>query len=311
MSHVRTKYIVYSHSGSGVRHHHFSSANNIVDETDDNYPTSSGTHTAYGWPVLPFEGNNLPFAFMSVHGASDGNHLYTSSGNQTVPVGSSNIDIVIVYAPLGGIGEGGGPGIWVDAFNVDAGNFSDDLDFINILTPPTPPDNVDTSKTSFANSDGEVSSLTAEHIRAMPAIDSGVPFLEWKKIIPVESIVSTSDFEMSQDETGEIWFAFYQTVPPSVAIPHVRDELMQALGTWVDDDYCGTPYPHHVGPGPLPFGISIDKKIIKKLNPAQQKKLERYQNEYNEIANAGYSAMRKVTSVLAAVSKIISQIKGR
>src|SRR5207302_8404998 len=115
--------------------------------------------------------NNLPFAFMSINGAADGNHLYTSAGNQSFSVGASDVVVLVVYGPVGRIESGGGPGIWVDAFNVNAGNFSDDLHFINILTPPTPPNTIDNSKTNFASSDGEVSSLGAEHIRASATVD--------------------------------------------------------------------------------------------------------------------------------------------
>ena len=145
---------------------------------------------------------------MSVHGDADGNQLYTSPGNQTVRVGTSNIDILVVYAPAGGIGgPDGGPGVWVDAFNVDTGDFSDS-DFIQVLTPPTPPDAVDIPKTSEANVEGDVSSVAAEDLRAFATVD-GAPFLEWKKIIPAPAVVATRDVQLSQNETGEIWFAFY------------------------------------------------------------------------------------------------------
>ena len=77
MINTTTKYIVYNHSGGGVRHHHFGTQNNIIDEADGN-ATPGDTLPVLGFPTLPFQGSNVPFAFMSVHGAADGNHLYTS-----------------------------------------------------------------------------------------------------------------------------------------------------------------------------------------------------------------------------------------
>lgn len=310
MINTRIKYIVYNHSGTGVRHHHFGVQNNIINEADG-MAASGDTINALGIPVLPFNGNNLPFAFMSVHGAADGNHLYTSPGNQTVPVGSTDIDILVVYGPVGGIGgPGGGPGIWVDAFNVDTGQFSDSPTFMQVLTPPTPPDTLDNAKTNEANAEGDVSSLTAESIRANPTCD-GAPFLEWKKIIPVETIVNARDFSISQNETGEIWFAFYQTVPPNQHFKDIHDKMYTMISKWVSDDYCGTP--PHVGPGgPIgPFGINVGQDIMKNLNPAQKTKLEGYMKEYPSLASAGYNAMTKVADVLKGVGDILSGIKGR
>lgn len=311
MINTTIKYIVYTHSGGGVRHHHFGIQNNIIDEADGQ-ASSGDTINALGFATLPFNGDNLPFAFMSVHGAADGNHLYTTPGNQTVSVGASNIDILVVYAPVGGIGSNGGPGIWVDAFNVDTGTFSDSLDFITVLTPPTPPDSVDAPKTTFANMEGEVSTVAAENIRANHHVD-GVPFLEWKRIIPGASITNIVDIHLSQNETGEIWFAFYQALSPNVALPKIREYMEQGIFMWTGDDTCGNGghwVPHH-GPGPSPFRISLKRNIIDKLNPEQQKRLKGYIAEYPEIANSAHIAMTKVLTILKGVNDILSGIKGK
>jgi hypothetical protein len=310
MVNTTIKYIVYNHAGTGVRHHHFSIQNNIIDEADGT--AVSGDHfTAFGLPFMFFNGVNLPFAFMSVKGNTDDNHLYTSPGNRDVTVGSNNIDILVVYGPVGGIGgPGGGPGIWVDAFNVDTGNFSDDLHFIQILTPPTPPDTVDNPKTTEANQEGDVSSLSPEHIRASGTVDGGIPFLEWKKIIPSETILATNDFNLVQNESGEIWFAFYQTQPVNIDIPNLKDRLAQSMGRWVVDDYCGSTGPIHIGPhGPTPFRIRVPKENLAKLTPAQKEKLDSISKAYPETALAAYNAMTKVTTALQGVSDILSNVK--
>lgn len=302
MINTTIRYIVYNHGGTGVRHHHFSAQNNIINEADG-MASPGDTITALGIPSLIFNGATVPFAFMSVHGAADGNHLFTTAGNQAIPVGSSNIDILVVYAPAGGIGSGGGPGVWVDAFNVDTGNFSDS-DFLQVLTPPTPPDTVDVTKSTHANAEGDISTITAENVRAFASVD-GAPFLEWKRILPPESIVGSRDVSLAQNQTNEIWLAFYQTPQGGTPI-RIKQVLEEALGQWVDDDYCGTPVPHHIGPGGPIFRLSINEKV---LNSTQREELQTYVREYPAAAKAAYSEMTKVTTILQGVQRVISETK--
>jgi len=311
MINTTIKYIVYNHTGGGVRHHHFGTQNNIIDEADGQ-ASPGDTINALGFATLAFNGVNLPFAFMSVHGAADGNHLYTSPGNQTVTVGTNNIDILVVYAPAGGIGSGGGPGVWVDAFNVDTGTFSDSLDFIKVLTPPTPPDAVDAAKTTFANMEGEVSTVAAENIRANLHVDS-VPFLEWKRIVPTASLTSTPDIHLAQNETNEIWFAFYQTIPSHVSVLNVRDVMEAGIFVWTGDDTCGNGghrIPGH-GPGPSPFRIALKGKVSEKLSPEQQKKLKGYISEYPDVAQAAHIEMTKVLTILKGINTVLAGVKGK
>jgi hypothetical protein len=311
MVNTSVKYIVYTHTGTGVRHHHFGVQNNIINEADG-VASPGDTLPALGFPTLPFMGQNVPFAFMSVHGATDGNHLFTTSGIQNIPVGSSNVDILVVYAPPSGFGgPNGGPGVWVDAFNVNTGTFSDSLDFIQVLTPPTPPDTLDNPKTTFANAEGVVSTLAAENLRANVAVDGGVPFLQWKKITPVESLVSAREVDLALNESNEIWFAFYQTVPPVISIPKLNEKIAQTLGRWTDDDYCGTPFPHHIGPrGPV-FRISLPAEVTKGLSAAQKEKLASLSKEYASVANAAFAEMTKVTNLLGEIGNIVSKTKGK
>jgi len=312
MVQTTTKYIVYTHSGGGVRHHHFGTQNNIIAEADGS-AAQGDMLNALGFPTLPFGNSTVPFAFMSVHGGADGNKLYTSPGNQTVPVGASDIDILVVYAPPGGIGVGCGPGIWVDAFDVDTGQFSDSLDFIKVLTPPTPPDTIDAAKTTFGNQDGSVSSQTAETVRANTQVD-GVPFLEWKRITGTPTIQSETDIHVAQNETGEIWFAFYQSSKLAVgSIPRAYEALIAGIMVWTGDPYCGNgghiiPRP---GPGPSPFKLALQKEVSAKLTPAQQKTMEGYIAEYPAVAQAGHVALTKATDMLNKINAIVGTIKSR
>lgn len=305
MINTTIKYIVYTHSGGGVRHHHFGTQNNIIDEADG-HASAGDTLNALGFATLPFNGDTVPFAFMSVHGGADGNALYTDPGNHLVKVGNSDIDILVVYAPPGGIGGPGGPGVWVDAFNVDTGDFSDS-DFIQVLTPPTPPDSIDNPATHEANQEGDVLTETSENLRAYANVD-GAPFLEWKKICPSQSVQNSRDISLGQSETGEIWFAFYQTLPPSTGVAHIKQILAEALGSWENDDYCGTPYPHHIGPqGPFNFEIQLKKEVLATLSPAQRDKMDGYIKSYPAVAKAAHAEMSKVISILSGVGSILTQ----
>ena len=133
--------------------------------------------------------------------------------------------------------------MWVDAFNGDTGQLSDDLSFISILTPPTPPDNQDAPKTHEANQDGVVTTNAAEHLRANYIIDSTVPFVEWKQIMPTQKTVNSRDFTLSKSETGEIWIAFYLSPP----VPGSRRPDGDSIWQWVD---YATMVDGHGGPGP-------------------------------------------------------------
>jgi hypothetical protein len=210
-------YIVYT---AGHRHHHAGTQTQLIPSAPG--VSNPGEHfPVFAFPTLPYMGNNLPFAFMSVVGNADNNHLYTTPGNKDVQTGNTDIKITIVYAPQGGIDGHGGPGVWVDAFNVDIGDFSDS-DFMSVYTNGT----LDNAQSLTANNDGVVSSVKAEDMRAYATVD-GVPFLEWEKVSG--STVTNPDYMLAAQENG-IVFAFYQT--PGNRVPYVPANLGQNEG-WI------------------------------------------------------------------------------
>ncbi|HMU69515.1 MAG TPA: hypothetical protein PK511_07030 [Chitinophagales bacterium] len=269
MATVTFKKIVYLHSGTGVRHHHYSSSEGIISgPVNSNYPgttdTTSGTYSADGAAQEIYNGQLVNFAFMAVKGSADGNQLFTSAGDQSIRVGSNNVTVLVVYAPPGGIGVNGGPGVWVDAFNVDTCAFSDDLHFIQVFTPPTPPDNLDAAKTDFANMEGEISTVTAEHMRASTTVDGAIPFLEWKQVTSNDSPVGSRDVDLAQGQSGQIWFAFYKTppAPPAPSIPHFNDRLgwiYLSPGVLVGGGGFG------IGPDGKPHPIDPDGPLMQQL----------------------------------------------
>ena len=156
-------------------------------------------------PVIAYGANNdiYNFAFASVVGASVGSGIYTNLGNLPINIGASeNVTINKFYVPTGGGTPG--VGVWVDAFNVDTGEFSDS-DFIDVLTNNLP----DLAKTNTANIEGYVLSDTAEDLRAKLPVDS-LPFSQWQKI--GERTEASIDYLLDIKESG-IVFAFFKTKP--------------------------------------------------------------------------------------------------
>jgi hypothetical protein len=240
--------------------------NNIIDVATDTYPNdphrATQIHTAQAFPHLEYMGQLVPFAFMSIVGNTDDAHLYTKPGNHLVTVGTAPVTILVVYAPPGGISAGDGtPGIWVDAFNVTTGQFSDAPAFVQVFTPP---DSLDTAGTNEANVEGDISTVIAKNMRADLSIE-GILFLKWKKITPVEAIVGSRDVSLTQNETGEIWFAFYEAfrnvqVPSSVPAGNWI-ELTQGVMVHVGSLYIGP----GVIPQPVPWPVDSLSTLPAKL----------------------------------------------
>ncbi|MBS1615852.1 MAG: hypothetical protein JST06_06995 [Bacteroidetes bacterium] len=240
-------YIMYT---SGHRHHHAGTQTHIIPSAPG--ISSPGEHfPVFAPPMLPYNNTNLPFAFMSIVGNADDNHLYTTSGTKDVKAGSTNIAITVIYAPVGGVGPGI-PGVWVYAFNVDLGPFSDS-DFMQVYTNHA----LDVAKTATANNDGIVASQTVEDLRSLSQVD-GVPFLKWEKIANPNADIATIDYNLQVNEGGLV-FAFYQT-PKKVPVHPPKEtgnEVWIYVSPSVMSDGSGIVIGpdgkiHHVGPwGPV------------------------------------------------------------
>jgi hypothetical protein len=218
MQNITIKYIIYT---AGHRRHHAGAQANLIPVANGR-ATSGDTINTFAFGSLPYQGTNLPFAFMSVNGAADGNHLYTAPGNYTVEVGSTDVNIVVVYATAGGGPGGGSPGVTIDAFIVDLGDFSDS-DFVQVITDGT----LDKALTKEANDNGDVPTQNAELLRTYETVD-GVPFSQWKKIGGPSGF--KRDFQLALQETG-FAFAFYQTAPTR---PAMRPDTSEGIWQWVD-----------------------------------------------------------------------------
>ena len=164
-----------------------------------------------------FQPHTSVFAFWSIAGGADGGVVDFNQLAQGVPVGTATLTASAIYLDTGGT-NGGGPGVFVDAFDVNQGIFVDD-DFVNVSP--------DSNLTAAANETGWVPSASAESVAAYGSIHA-VPFSMWHVFLGTE-MVNNMTLNVAAQSSG-VAFAFYKT--PVTSSPPRIDRLF-ALSTWV------------------------------------------------------------------------------
>jgi hypothetical protein len=175
-------------------------------------PSLNWTETVNGREVT----HTGVFAFWSIAGGANGGVVDFNQLAQGVPVGSNDIVASAIYIETNG--GNGGPGVSIDAFDVNLGIFVDD-DFVNVSP--------DSSLTAAANNDGWVPSTSAESVVAYGSIHT-VPFSEWHVFLGTEMVNNTTLNVAA--ESSAVAFAFYKT-PVGPKPPRIDREF--ALSTWV------------------------------------------------------------------------------
>jgi hypothetical protein len=203
---------------------------------------STGDKFQAGWasPTVPWvdssgKTQSASFAFWSIKGGTGGALVSTNNTAPVVDVGTADIFAIAWYLPWGD--GSGGPGIWIDAFDVDLGNFVDD-DFVNVI-PNEVKNNATVTET--ANNQGSVPTDVDRDIGAYASIHF-VPFSDWK--VFWESIPGTVSVNYvslhAPKESSAVAFAFYQKVSPikptkpdETTIPQPPSIGYQAM-LWID-----------------------------------------------------------------------------
>lgn len=147
----------------------------------------------------------LQFAFQSVTGLTEGGMVSFDRNNPCHGiVGTSPITVTNVYIPRNGNGEG--HAAIIDAFDMEAGCFSND-DFVTVS-----PDD-DGSLTESGNVLGVVDTVQEETITAFDFIDSySLMFKQWGLIAGAASNVTISGKQLIVKRNKSCYaFAFYQT----------------------------------------------------------------------------------------------------
>ena len=220
---VHTHYRTYV--SRGRRHHQHATAPEIAPSQTTNVQ-AGGQYEVWTGTQITWNNNGNPetdsFMFWSVTGAGDGSHMSTDE-DLKVAVGSTDVEVTGWYLPPGGGPNGGGPGLLIDAFDVDLGDFSD-ADFVDVVSDPT--------LTGAANEEGFVPTGGAnEDVRAYTDVDGVVPFTEWDIFWSDMDVTAGGRDLIGQQAHSAVAFAFYQTpVKSPPPIFHGRD---YESGTWV------------------------------------------------------------------------------
>jgi hypothetical protein len=135
--------------------------------------------------ICDADNQEYKFTFISITNAADGNKIILKqnipvSNIINIDVGTEAMVITKVYGDIPGYGSGGEPIVWLDAFDVDTGLFSDD-DFVNIIDLDNAgnPVGVNAGKSSTANLYGYVSTEKKEVLDAYSEVDANKPFIYW------------------------------------------------------------------------------------------------------------------------------------
>ncbi len=208
------------------KRHHGSAYQDIGPSSNSNLATGDTYQPQWAPPSLDWtdtdaDGKQVThhsvFAFWSVAGGANGGVVDFNQLAQGVPVGGSNITASAIYIEIGG-GTNGGPGVTIDAFDVNQGIFVDD-DFVTVSP--------DSSLTAGANNDGWVPSTSAESVIAFNSIHT-VPFSEWHVFLGMEMVNGTTLNVAAQ--SSAVAFAFYKT-PVSSGPPKINRQFAESV--WV------------------------------------------------------------------------------
>jgi hypothetical protein len=247
-------------------------------------------YEAFAAPIITWTSNNTQqsasFAFWSITGAANGAFISTAQ-SLDANVGNSDVIVTAWYIPGGG-GPGTGTGIYIDAFDVNAGSFVDD-DFVSVSP--------DAALTAAANNDGWVPTASAENINAFASLPEG-PFTSWNLFVGSEN-VSNEQLQAAR-QTNAMAFAFYQS--SGVGSPIRFQGQVPADSTWVSYGVMvdgGGP----TGRGPVdPWGPYL-KDLAAGLALAQTAKLVQTELRSQVLALASKQILAAAQSITQHLEK--------
>lgn len=300
MSSYTITYVTYSHR---QRRLHGSAAEDSLPLPQGNVPPPSTLII----PAAPATFHGKPYAFTSVTGGKNGPLLY--SDNEATPSvavdGTNNISVKVFYLPAGGGPGQGYEGIWIDAFDEDAGDFIDD-DFVTVVPNSN---SMNANLTDTANAEGEVSNEKAEDIIAISPIRNLV-FDKW--IIAEGSGITINNEHCNLDKGGVgIAFAFYKK--QVLDLNGLKKSLNETAGGGfriiIEDDGIHIVHgPVTGGGGPIgpPVGpLGIAPSLLKKLTKEQKLQVNQYVEQYAAITKSTAADMNKLISILSSISKMV------
>ena len=201
------------------------------------------------------------FAFWSIVGESGGGRV-SRTALEVVHAADDPLIATAWYLPSGGGGTGG-PGLGIDAFDVNRGQFFDD-DFVSVAP--------DAALSAAANYDGFVPTASIEHITAFDpcheaVISANIPFVNWMVVDPPAPATGTVlNPPVGSNGTAFAMYRLPDGIDPGFKRPHI-DELLTWLylspGVLVGGGGFGI---RPGGGGPVP--IDPVGALIARLDPA-------------------------------------------
>jgi hypothetical protein len=253
---VHTRYVTYI--SAGRRRHPGSAAKDITDPFDN---TVNGPSVYHDWanPQATWTDEmgklqSARFAFWSVTGGADGAFVSRDAA-LSVPVGDDPIMVTAWYLPEG-VGGPGDPTTYIDAFDIDLGDFFDD-DFVSVAP--------DTGLTFNANELGLVPTAAQETIQAYAGIGGRV-LEDWQilEVTPAGADTASGPNLSTAAKSGAVAFAFYKR-PHSGGLR--LDDRQYRVGTWVSFGVTvdgGGP----TGNGPVPPWEPLIRELAASLSMA-------------------------------------------
>ncbi|NTW69546.1 MAG: hypothetical protein HGB23_06795 [Chlorobiaceae bacterium] len=226
--------------------------------------------------MVPALLDGCPLAFVSVSGSANGHYIISNYPNPfyiptpsdpppdfenpapladkmvKVNIGKSDVHVTVWYIPTG---SAGGPGAYIDSFNVDTGEFFYDPKITNDFVTVSP----DQGLTTVANDIGFVPTVSDETITSNANIQN-VPFLNWTVLSSFgpgsKPVINGNNLKVGA-QTFVVAIAFFGTENRH-KLPLTFLEIYEA--TWhrlYPGEEVDAPKPHDPGP--------VWKNIFKQL----------------------------------------------
>jgi hypothetical protein len=232
---VTLRYVYTPVAGDMTLRHHSISSSTPPGPTEADIPsslpgalpaggvTSSLTDGDEYWPTPTtaptFSGFDFMFWSVAYTGTSSVPNYYLTQQSMPYPVkiSGSAVQIWAWYTPTGGSSGPYTPQVWIDAFDVSVGNFSNDPKVVTVSPDPGG------TLTANANSQGVVpTSSSSENILAYSKLMDGAVFESWGYIFgPTTPPVTVDTINPMQLDASQnagtsgpaYWLAFYKAPP--------------------------------------------------------------------------------------------------
>jgi len=170
-------------------------------------------------PTEPLGPQTLNFAFVNVSGCTEGplNSFVAATPPPVGTVGTDPINVLYVYVPQGGPGNGGDPGAVIDAFNESSGSLVDNS-FVTVSPDPGGALTTEANQEGWVDTASSGYTIKADHpnIGAYSGWPTSPLFDQWVDLTdpnPPTSLINGADLKPAKGQTVYA-LAFYKNPAP-------------------------------------------------------------------------------------------------